>query len=84
MTKINKPVEPCLSQHIEKAMKTYLKDLEGHPPIKLYSLFIEEVERPFFKVVMEYVKGNISHAAQLLGVNRATLKKRLDKYNICD
>lgn len=72
----------CLGENVRDAMERYFRDMDGHDPSGLYELFMSEVERPLFEVVMENTGGNISRAAQLLGLNRATLRSRLDKYGI--
>jgi Fis family transcriptional regulator, factor for inversion stimulation protein len=74
--------EKCLSDNVQRAMEAYFDDLDGHEASNLYSLFLEEVEKPFFEVVMQYTKGNITHAANLLGLNRVTLRNRLKKYDL--
>ncbi|MBI1732557.1 MAG: Fis family transcriptional regulator [Gammaproteobacteria bacterium] len=63
-------------------MERYFRDMDGHDPAGLYDLFLAEVERPLFEVVMENTRGNLSRAAQMLGLNRATLRSRLEKYGI--
>jgi len=63
-------------------MEQYFKDLNGEQPQKLHNLFINEVEKPFLKVVMQQVKGNQSRAADLLGINRNTLRKKLKTYDL--
>ena len=74
--------EKCLADNVRRAMEAYFEDLDGHQASDLYALFLEEVEKPFFDVVMKYTKGNITHAAQMLGLNRVTLRNRLKKYQI--
>lgn len=74
--------ERCLAENVQRAMEAYFEDLDGHQTSDLYSLFLEEVEKPFFDVVMQYNKGNITHAAQMLGLNRVTLRNRLKKYGL--
>ncbi len=71
-----------LKDNIKTVMENYFEDLDGHEPNNLYSLFLEQVEQPFFTAVMDYKKNNISHAVQMLGINRATLRSRLKKYSI--
>jgi Fis family transcriptional regulator len=63
-------------------MELYFRDMDGHDPADLYELFLSQVERPLFEVVMENTGGNLSRAAQMLGLNRATLRSRLEKYGI--
>ena len=74
--------QKCLAENVKRAMEAYFEDLDGHHASDLYSLFMEEVEKPFFEVVMQYVNGNLTHASQMLGLNRATLRTRLKKYGI--
>lgn len=74
--------EKCLADNVKCAMETYLNDLDGHPVSNLHALFLEEVEKPFFDVVMKHTKSNITHAAKMLGLNRVTLRNRLKKYGL--
>ena len=71
-----------LSLYVKQAVNAYFKDLNGHHPVKLYELVLSEVERPLLEVVMNHSKGNLSKAAQVLGLNRATLRKKLKKYGL--
>jgi Fis family transcriptional regulator len=72
----------CLSDNVRDAMEQYFQDLEGHEPSDLYDLFLTQVEKPLFEKVMDHTGGNVSRAAQVLGLNRGTLRKRLKKYDI--
>ncbi len=74
--------EKCLADNVQRAMEAYFADLDGHEASNLHALFLEEVEKPFFEVVMRYTQGNITHAAKLLGLNRVTLRSRLKKYGL--
>ncbi len=74
--------QKCLAENVQRAMETYFEDLDGHQVNDLHALFLEEVEKPFFDVVMKHTHGNITHAAQLLGLNRVTLRNRLKKYGL--
>lgn len=66
----------------EEALRRYFKDLNGHSPGDLYELVISEVEPPLFRTVMDYTEGNQSWAANILGISRATLRKKLRTYRI--
>ena len=68
----------------EDALKKYFKDLNGHKPGELYELVLGEVEPPLFETVMDYAQGNQSLAAEILGINRATLRKKLKHYYLLD
>jgi Fis family transcriptional regulator len=60
----------------------YFKDLNGHKPGELYDLVLGEIEHPLFTSVLEYTDGNQSAAAEILGINRATLRKKLRHYQL--
>ena len=68
----------------EEALRRYFKDLNGDKPFDLYGLVLGEVEAPLFKSVMDYADGNQSQAAEVLGINRATLRKKLKHYYLLD
>lgn len=74
----NKP----LRNLTEDALRSYLKTLNGHKPAALYDLVIGEVEPPLFRTVMDYTQGNQTLAAEILGINRATLRKKLKHYSL--
>jgi Fis family transcriptional regulator len=71
-----------LRDYTEEALQTYFGDLNGHRPGDLYELVLGEVEEPLFKTVLDYTKGNQSVAAEILGINRATLRKKLRHYQL--
>ena len=71
-----------LHKHTEDALNQYFASLNGDRPGDLYDLVIGEVERPLFKVVMDYTQGNQSEAAGILGINRGTLRKKLKSYSL--
>jgi len=68
----------------EEALNKYFKDLNGCEPGDLYDLVLGEVEAPLFKSVMDYAEGNQTQAAKVLGINRATLRKKLKHYYLLD
>jgi Fis family transcriptional regulator len=63
-------------------MQEYFKDLNGELPRNLHNFFINEVEKPFLEVVMQQVNGNQTQAADMLGINRNTLRKKLKTYEL--
>lgn len=50
---------------------------DGLPPSGLYDRFLREVERPLLEEAMRATHGNQLRAAELLGLNRNTLRKKL-------
>ena len=71
-----------LSDHIYSSLECYFNDLDGHKANGLYNLMISQVEKPMFEIVMHKTRGNITLAAQVLGINRGTLRNRLKKYDL--
>lgn len=71
-----------LSDCVTHAMQQYFQDLNGEQPQNLHNFFINEVEKPFLEVVMNQVNGNQSQAAELLGINRNTLRKKLKTHDL--
>lgn len=65
-----------------EAVDGYFKKLNGHKPGDLYQLVLGEVEKPLFRAVLDYTSGNQSEAAEILGINRGTLRKKLRIYNL--
>lgn len=72
----------CLSDQVRIVMDKYFRDLDGHEPKDLYELILTQVEQPLFEIVLDYTGGNVSRAADLLGLNRGTLRNRLAKYDL--
>ena len=66
-----------LSEHVRLAVKDYLARLDGEEVINLYSMVLNEVERPLIQTVMEQCGQNQSKAAQMLGLSRSTLRKKM-------
>ncbi len=71
-----------LGSCVRYALEHYFEQLNGHDPGELYEFVLSEVEKPLLQVVMNHTRGNISRAAQVLGLNRATLRKKLKKYGM--
>ena len=72
------PLHECLRARLAG----YFADLDGHPAGDLYQLVIAEVEVPLFEMALDYTGGNLSRAAGVLGINRATLRGKLKHYGL--
>lgn len=66
----------------QDALKNYFDSLNGDRPGDLYNLVLGQVEEPLFQAVMKYTNGNQSQAAEILGINRGTLRTKLKSYSI--
>ncbi|MGP4712903.1 helix-turn-helix domain-containing protein [uncultured Psychrobacter sp.] len=68
--------------HVERVVRQYFVTLGDDIPTDLYELILKEVERPLLSVVLEQTRGNQSKCAQILGLNRGTLRKKLKTHNL--
>jgi len=71
-----------LGSAVQTALSCYFSDLDGHPPDNLYDMVIGEVERPLLAAAMNHARGNQSKAAKILGINRSTLRKKLELHGL--
>jgi Fis family transcriptional regulator len=72
-----------LSDLTSEALHGYFNKLNGHKPGgDLYQLVMGEVERPLLETVLDYTGGNQSEAAEILGINRGTLRKKLRTHHL--
>lgn len=71
-----------LSDHVRLAMRTYFARLDGHEATNLYAMVLSEVEKPLIETVLEQCGHNQSKAAQVLGLSRSTLRKKMTQYGI--
>ena len=78
--RINGNNEICKS--VEKSLDEYFRRLDGEPPHGIYDMVITHVERAMISSVMARAGGNQTQAADMLGLNRNTLRNKLTKYGI--
>ena len=71
-----------LSDCVRDALDSYFEQLNGHHISKLYQMVLEEVERPLFQSTMMHTGGNQTKAAEVLGISRSTLRKKLAHYGV--
>ncbi len=72
----------ALRKSVEGALEHYFAQLDGQHTTELYQLVMQEVEVPLFKSVLDYTGNNQSRAAEILGLNRGTLRKKLKQYDL--
>ncbi len=77
-------LQPALRECVARAVRRYLADVESEPTEGLHALVMNEVESPLLREVMAWYGGNQSRAAAALGINRATLRKKLQQYRLAD
>ncbi len=71
-------IAACLSHHFE----VYFQDLDGATPSHLHQMMLSACEKPLLEWVMAKTRNNQSLASEWLGVNRATLRKKLQQYDL--
>ena len=67
----------AIDESVRASVEQYFKDLRGAEPGDLHQLFIAAAEKPLLDVVMRHANGNQSKAADWLGINRNTLRRKL-------
>lgn len=73
-----KQIEEC----VRNSMENYFKDLRGAEPDGMYEMLVRVVEKPLLEVVMTHAENNQSRAAEWLGLNRNTLRKKLVEHKL--
>lgn len=76
------PPQAALRDYVARAVRRYLSDLDDCPADDLYGIVLREVEAPLFREVMRHCDGNQTRAAAALGLNRATLRKKLREHGL--
>lgn len=71
-----------LSHAVADSLEDYFRTLNGHPPKDLYEMVLNQVEQPLLRTVLQHCRGNQTRAAEMLGLNRATLRKKLRHHGL--
>jgi Fis family transcriptional regulator len=73
-----------IDECVRDSLEAYFQDLRGIEPAGLYELILKAVEKPMLELVMDKAGQNQSRAAQWLGLNRNTLRKKLSEHQLND
>jgi Fis family transcriptional regulator len=77
---------PAAARSLEEAvlqeLERYFIDLEGVTASGVYAMVVRTVERPMLEVVLQKTGGNQLKAAEVLGINRNTLRKKIQHYGL--
>lgn len=73
-----KQIEEC----VKASLEGYFRDLCGTEPDGMYDMMIKAMEKPLLDVVLQRAEGNQSKAAEWLGLNRNTLRKKLVEHKL--
>jgi Fis family transcriptional regulator len=71
-----------LSDSVRRAIERYLRDLDGEKPAGIYNMVLESVERSMLETVMRHAENNQTIAADMLGINRNTLRRKLTDHSL--
>ncbi len=71
-----------ISDCIKRSLTRYFRDLDGQTPHAIHDMVLRAVERPMLEVVMKQANGNQTVAAEMLGINRNTLRKKLTEHDL--
>lgn len=80
--RVRKPRGETLEQCVRRSLDEYFVQLDGSRPHALHEMVISAVERPLLAFAMERCANNQSAAAELLGINRNTLRKKLQQHGL--
>ena len=74
-----------MSQHdlgkcVTDSLQQYFRDLDGEKPCAIYDMVLKSVEKPMLEIVLAKAGGNQTMAAEMLGINRNTLRKKLTEH----
>jgi Fis family transcriptional regulator len=69
---------------VQRALDRYFKDLDGELPSGIYDMVLKSVERPMLETIMRHADGKQTVAAEMLGINRNTLRKKLTEHQLLD
>lgn len=84
MTLSASPTTTDLQACVRLSLERYFADLEGEVPTGLYDMLVHAIEKPLLEDVLKRTDGNQSKAAQWLGLNRNTLRKKMLEHGLAD
>ena len=67
---------------VRRSLNRYIRDLDGEKPCAIYDMVMNSVERSLLEQVMNHAEGNQTVAAEMLGINRNTLRRKLTEYGL--
>jgi Fis family transcriptional regulator len=74
--------ESELAACVRRDLEQYFKDLDGESPAGIYEMVLNCVEKPLLEVILDQAGSNQSRAAEWLGINRNTLRKKMQQHGI--
>jgi len=72
------PLRAC----VQASLELYFQDLHGHDAEDVYDMVVGQVEQAMLESVMQHTRSNQTRAAEVLGINRSTLRKKLKQHGL--
>jgi len=71
-----------IQEVVQRSLEEFFSDLGEQQPSNIYDMVVLTVEKPMLQAVMARADGNQSQAAEMLGINRNTLRKKLQQHGL--
>ena len=71
-----------LADCVKRSLERYFKDMDGEKPTSIHDMVLKSVEKPMIELVLARAEGNQTLAAEMLGINRNTLRKKMKAHGI--
>ena len=71
-----------LAECVKRSLERYFKDMDGEKPTSIYEMVLKNIEKPMIETVLGHAKGNQTLAAKMLGINRNTLRSKMQQLRI--
>ena len=69
---------------MRRSLNRYFKDLDGETPSEIYNMVLGAMEKPLLAYILDRSEGNQTRAAEMLGINRNTLRKKMREYGLSE
>jgi Fis family transcriptional regulator len=71
-----------LAESVRRALERYFRDMDGERPSDIYDMVLKNIEKPMIETVLGKAEGNLTLAAAMLGIDRNTLRKKMQQLRI--
>ena len=71
-----------LAESVRRALERYFRDMDGERPSDIYDMVLKNVEKPMIETVLGKAQDNLTLAAAMLGIDRNTLRKKMQQLRI--
>ena len=71
-----------LADCVKRSLERYFKDMDGEKPTSIYEMVLKNIEKPMIETVLGKANGNQTLATEMLGINRNTLRSKMQQLRI--